>query len=89
MQQFHDCIVVDTKKPQYISYELQRKILAYPIFLKLKNGKVTIKGTGCANGRSHQNLISKEDISSLTMYIKGFMLSCMIGKKRRLGCSNC
>ena len=46
MQKFHDLRVVDPNKPQKIIYEQRRKSLAYLMLLKLKNGKVKIKGRG-------------------------------------------
>ena len=74
----HDQKVVDPKKPQDLSYEQRRNILAYRMFLNIKNDEVTIKGIGCVDGRKKRKFISKEDTSSSTLYTKGLVLSCMI-----------
>ena len=37
LQHFHDIRVVEPKKPQDLSYEQQRRSLAYLMFLKLKS----------------------------------------------------
>ena len=52
--------------------------MAYLMFLKLKIDEVTINGRVCADGRKHQNCLSREDMSSPTVYTEGLMLSCMI-----------
>ena len=44
LQQFHDHRVDEPKKSQDLSYEQQRRSLAYLIFLKLKINEVTING---------------------------------------------
>ena len=36
LQQFHGCRIVEPKKPQDLSYEQRRRVLAYLMFLKLK-----------------------------------------------------
>ena len=46
--------------------------------MKLKSYEVTIKGRGCADGRKHQEYISKEDTSSPTVSKEGLMRSYMI-----------
>ena len=61
LQQFRDCRLVEPNKPQDLSYEQQRKILSYLIFLKISNDKAEIKGRGCVDGRKQQNCLSKED----------------------------
>ena len=78
LQTFHDRRVVETKKPQDLSYEQGRRSLAYLIFLKLNSNEVTIKGRGCADGRKHQDWLSKKDTSSPTVSTEGLMLSFMI-----------
>ena len=44
LQQFHYRRVFKPKKPQDLSYEQQRRSLAYLMFLTLKSDEVTIKG---------------------------------------------
>ena len=79
LKQFHDCRVVEPKKPQDLSYEHQIRSLAYLMFLKLKSYEVTIKGRGCADRRKHQDWLSKKDMPSPTVSTEGLMLSCIIG----------
>ena len=55
LQQFHDCRVVEPKKPQDLSYEQWRRSLEYLIFLKLKIDEVTIKARGCTYRRKHRD----------------------------------
>ena len=74
LQQFHDFRVVEHKKPQYLSYEQQRRSLTYLMFLKLKIDEVTIEGRGCADGRKQRDWLSKEDTSSPTVSTEGLML---------------
>ena len=66
------------KKPQDFIYEQRRRSLEYLMFLRLKIDEVTIKGRGCADGRKHQELLSKEYTSSPTMSTEVLMLLCMI-----------
>ena len=46
---------VEPKKPRDLTYEQQKKSLAYVMFIKLKNAEVTINGCGCANRRKQRN----------------------------------
>ena len=48
------------------------------MFLKLKSDEVTIKGRGCADGSKQWDWLSKEDMSSPTMFTEVLMLSRMI-----------
>ena len=59
LQQFHNRIFVDSKKPQGFSYEQQRKILAYLMFLKTNNYEVAVKVRGCTNVKKQSNWLSK------------------------------
>ena len=78
VQKFHDNRVFKPKKPQDLSYEQQRRSLAYLIFLKLNIYEVTIKERGCTNGRKQQGWLSKEDTFSPTVSTEDIMLLCMI-----------
>ena len=78
LQQFHDRRVFEPKKPQDLSYEQLRRSMAYMMFLKLKRDDVTIKGRVFAYGRKQQDWISKEYISSPTVFTEGLMLLSMI-----------
>ena len=44
LHEFYDSRVVESKKPQELSYEQRRRSIAYLMFLKLKSNEVKIKG---------------------------------------------
>ena len=48
------------------------------MFLKLKNGEVTIKGRVCVDGRNKWTWIPKEEIPSPTVPTEFLMMPCMI-----------
>ena len=59
LQQFHNQRVVEQKKPCDPTYEQHMEILAYLMFIKLKNPEVRIKGQGYAYGRNQKNWLPK------------------------------
>ena len=78
LQQFHDRIVVEPKKPKYLRHRQQIKRLAYVMFLELNNGEVTSKLRGFTYGRKQRNCPSKDNTSPPNISTESLMLSCMI-----------
>ena len=48
------------------------------MFLKLKSDEVTIKGRRCTDGRKQRYWLSKEDMSSPTVFTEGLMILYML-----------
>ena len=66
MKQIHDRMAIDPKNPEEMTREEKSAALKYLMFLKQKeNG--TIKGRGCADGRSQRAYIDKSSGSSPTV----------------------
>ena len=66
MKQIHDRMVIDPKNPEEMTREEKSAALKYMMFLKQKkNG--TIKGRGCADGRSQRASIDKSSVSAPTV----------------------
>ncbi|VEU43169.1 unnamed protein product, partial [Pseudo-nitzschia multistriata] len=77
LRQLHDREVVSPVHIRDLTGEEIKRALPYLMFLKRKRCG-TIKGRGCADGRSQREFISKEDSYSPTVSLHALMLSCLI-----------
>jgi hypothetical protein len=69
--------VLNPVNGRLLSKEDKRKTLNYLMFLKVKRTGI-IRGTGCADGRKLQSLITKENASSPTVSLESLLLTCVI-----------
>ena len=77
LKQLHDIHVISPIHPKDITKEDIKRALPYLMFLKRKQcGK--IKGCSCADGRSQQEFILKEEASSPTASPYAIILTGMI-----------
>jgi Reverse transcriptase (RNA-dependent DNA polymerase) len=84
MKQLHDPKVLEPRSPSQLSERERHQALHYLMLLKKKRcGKN--KGLGCADGRKQRAYLSKEDVSSPTVWIEAVLLSCVIDAQE--GCN--
>ena len=77
MKQIHDRMVIDPKNPEEMTREEKSAALKYLMFLKQKkNG--TMKGRGCADGRSQRASIDKSSVSAPTVATESVLLTSII-----------
>ena len=77
MKQIHDRMVIDPKNPEEMTCEETSAALKYPMFLKQKkNG--TIKGRGCADGRSQRVSIDKSSVIAPNVATESMLLTSII-----------
>jgi hypothetical protein len=69
--------VIQMLDPKSVTYDMFQMSLSYLMFLKRKRCG-TIKARGCADGRSQQDYITKDESNSPTVKSQALMCSCLI-----------
>jgi hypothetical protein len=82
LQQLYDRAVMEPVHKSDLTPEERKGALRYLMFLKEKRCG-TIKGRGCADGRSQGEYMSKQETSSPTVATKSLILSCVDAIEKR------
>jgi hypothetical protein len=88
LQQLYDRAVMEPVHKSDLTPEERKGALRYLMFLKEKRCG-TIKGRGCADGRSQREYMSKQETSSPTVATESLILTCVINAIEKRDVATC